>query len=105
MGLYRVPGHSELQGNRIADKLARDGSVPTFVGLDPSLGVSRQKIRRKIKRWMDNQHLVRWRGLGSTQRQARGLILGPSLVIKTRLLSSDRVQSRVEGCYWSAYWT
>jgi len=91
MGLYWVPGQYELQGNKIADKLARDGSVPKFVGLDPSLGVSRQNIRIKIKRWMDNQHLARWRGLGSTQRQARGLISGPSLGTKTRLLSSDRI--------------
>ena len=59
------------------------------------MGVSRQNIRRKIKRWMDNQYLARWRGLGSTQRQARGLISGPSLGTKTRLLSSDRIQSRV----------
>jgi hypothetical protein len=50
MGLYWV------RGNEIADKLARGGSVQKFVGPEPSLGVSRQSIRRKIRYWLDNQH-------------------------------------------------
>jgi len=70
VGLYLVLGHSGVRGNEIANKLARDVSVPKFVGPEPSLGVSRQNIRREIKHWMDNQHLARWRDLGSTQRQA-----------------------------------
>jgi hypothetical protein len=59
------------------------------------LGVLRQNIRRKIKCWMDNQHLVMWRGPGSTQRQARELISGPDLATRARLLSFSRAQSRV----------
>jgi len=50
MGLYWV------RGNEIADKLARGGSVQKCVGPEPSLGVSRQSIRRKIRHWLDNQH-------------------------------------------------
>ena len=51
MGLYRVPGHAGIKriGNKITDKLAIDGSVQRFVGPEPSLGVSIQDIRRKIK--------------------------------------------------------
>jgi hypothetical protein len=41
-----------------------------------------------------NQHWVWWRGLGDTQRQARGLILGPFLGAKARFLSFNRTQSR-----------
>ena len=95
MGLYWVPGHAGLRGNGIVHKLLRNGSVQMFVGLEPSLGVSRQNIRRKIKSWMDNQHLVLWHGPCSTQRQARELISGPILTTKTRLLSFNRTQSRV----------
>ena len=58
VGLYWVLGHAGVQGNEISDKLIRDGSVQKFVGPMPSLGVSRQNIRRKIKRWMDNEHFT-----------------------------------------------
>jgi hypothetical protein len=42
------------------NNLARDGSVHKFVGPEPSLGVSRQNIGRKIELWKNNKHLVRW---------------------------------------------
>jgi hypothetical protein len=47
------------------------------------------------QRWMDNQHLVLWRGPCRTQRQTRELISGPSLTTTARLLSFSRTQSRV----------
>jgi ribonuclease HI len=36
--LYWVPGHAGVRGNKIADKLARSGSVQRFVGPEPFLG-------------------------------------------------------------------
>jgi hypothetical protein len=53
------------------------------------------KIKMRMKRWVDNQHLAMWCGPSSIQRQARKLILGPSPTIKTRLLSFRRTHSRV----------
>jgi hypothetical protein len=90
-----LPGHVGVGGNEIAGKLATDGSFQKFVGPEPSLGVSRQNIKNKIKRWVDNQHLAMWCCPNSTQRQARKLISGPSPTSKTRLLSFNRTQSRV----------
>jgi hypothetical protein len=95
VGLYWVPGHAGVRGNEIADRLARNGSVQRFVGPEPYLGVSRQTIRRKMKRWMEKQHLALWGGLCSTQRQARELICGPNLATGARVLSFNRTQSRV----------
>jgi len=66
-----------------------------LLNLSSTWGVSRQNVRRKIRRWLNNQHWERWRGLGSTQRQAQELILDPSLGAKTRLLPFNRTQSRV----------
>jgi ribonuclease HI len=77
--LYWIPGHAGVRGNEIADRLARSGSGQRFIGPEPFLGVSRQNIRRKMKRWIKNQHLALWRGPCSTQRQARELISGPNL--------------------------
>ena len=68
VGLYWVPEHAGVQGNKIADKLARDGSVQKFVGPEPSLGVTRQNIRRKIRCWLVSQYCARWQSLGNTQR-------------------------------------
>jgi hypothetical protein len=67
VGLFSVLEHTGVQGNEIADELARDGSALKFVGPEPALVVSRQGIRR-IRRWLVNQHWVWWRGLGNTQR-------------------------------------
>jgi len=94
VGLYWVPGHVGVRGNEIADKLARDGSVQRLVGPEPFLGVSRQNIRRKMKRWMEKQHLVLRCGPCGTQRQARELMSGPDLATKAQLLSFNRTQSR-----------
>ena len=94
-GLYWVPGRAGIRGEKIAGKPATCGSIQKFVGPEPSLGVSRQNIKNKIKRWVDNQHLTMWRVPGGTQRQAQKLISGPSPTSKTRLLSLNRAQSRV----------
>ena len=95
MGLYWVPGHDGVRGNKIADKLARGGSVQHFVGPEPFFGVSRQNIRRKMKRWIEKQHLALWRDPCNAQRQAQELISGPDLATRARLLSFIRTQSRV----------
>jgi hypothetical protein len=95
LGLYRVPGHAGVRGIEIADKLTRDGSVQRFVGPEPFLGVSGQNIRRKMKRWLENQLLVLWPGPCSTLRQAGELMSGPDLASRAQLLSLNRTQSRV----------
>jgi hypothetical protein len=84
VGLYWVPGHVGVRGNKIVDELARSGSVQRFVGPEPFLGVSRQNIRRKMKRWMEKQHLALWLGPCSTQRQAGEFISGPNLATRYR---------------------
>jgi hypothetical protein len=52
-------------------------------------------LRNKIIRWLGNQHRRRWKDLGNAQRQARELISGPCRGTKVRILSFNRIQSRV----------
>jgi hypothetical protein len=99
-GIIRaVFGTRKLNSN----KLITDSTVQKYVGPEPTLGVSRENIRRKIKSWIDNQHMAMWWGLISTQTHAQKLIWGTSLTAKTRLLSLNKTQSK--SCYWHAYWT
>jgi hypothetical protein len=83
-----------VRGNEIADKLASSGSGQRFLGPEPALGVSRQDVQTRLGRWLVNQHWARWRSLGDTPRQARELILGPSLGAKAKFLSFNRTQPR-----------
>ena len=84
-----------MRENEITDKLARDGSVQQFVGPEPFLGVSRQNIRKKMKHWMEKQHLVLWHDPCKTQRQAQEFISGPDLATRARLLSFNSTRSRI----------
>jgi len=95
VGLYWVPGHAGVRGNEIAIELARCGSALGFLEPEPAMGVSRQDIRKRLSRWLINQHWASWRDLGNTQRQARGLILGLSPGTEVKFVSFNKTQSRV----------
>jgi ribonuclease HI len=60
--MYWVSGHAGVQGNEIANRLAKDGFVQKSVGPELSLGVSTKNIKKKINHLADNQHLAMWRG-------------------------------------------
>jgi hypothetical protein len=94
VGLYWVPGRAGVRGNEIVDERTRDGSALKFVEPELALRVSRQDIRRRIRRRSVNQYWVWWRGLGNTQREARELISGPCVGAKARVLYFNRTKSR-----------
>ena len=94
VGPFWVSRHPGICGNETANELTREGSVHQFVGMEPAMGVSRQKVKKKITCWLGNQHTAKQEGLTSTQRQARELISGPSPTAKTRLLFFNRIQSK-----------
>jgi len=60
-----------------AGGLAREGTVHQIVRPEPVVEVCRQITRRNTKRRIGNRHMALWRGLASSQRRDRELILGP----------------------------
>jgi hypothetical protein len=44
-----VPGHIVINGNEIADELARQGSLQPCVGHEPTFGISAQIAREVIR--------------------------------------------------------
>jgi len=93
--LVWAPGHSVISGNEITNVLTREGSACQFLGTVPTLGNSRQNITQMTKGWLFNQQMTVLYGLTSTQRRAQEMILGHSFAVKARLLSFNRMQSRV----------
>ena len=63
VGLYWVPGHAGVRGNKMADELANHGSALGFLGPEPALGVCRRDIQKKLSRWLVNQHWAIWGAL------------------------------------------
>ena len=96
VGLFWVPGHTEIRGKEIADGLAIGGTAPRFLGPEPALGVSRRDLQKSLGRWLANQHGAQWRGLGDTQKQAREFISGRSLGTRAKFMTFNRIQSREE---------
>ena len=41
------------------------------------------EYKKKIKHWIDNQHMAMWQGLNSTQKHTLKLISGPSPTANT----------------------
>jgi len=54
--------------------------------------IARQIIIQRIKGWLFKQHIMLQQGFTSTEGQVGELILDPSHITKTRLLSSNGVQ-------------
>jgi len=48
---------------------------------------------KRLGRWLVNQHGTQWHGLGDTQRQARELILGPSLGTRAKFFTFNRTHN------------
>jgi len=52
-------------------------------------------ISHRLGRWLVNRHGAQWRGLGDTQRQDWEFISGPRLGTGAKLMTFNRIQSRV----------
>ena len=70
-----MPGHSGIQGNEVADKLARIGSSTPFTGPEPAIGISSNLIRNTVFDIFRKKQYLNWLS-SKGQRQAKELNQG-----------------------------
>ena len=75
--LIWVLGHMGIDGNEMADQLARQGSSHPFIGPYPALGISAKIAREVIRGWTNRKHIEYWQSIYG-QRQAKGFLKRPS---------------------------
>jgi ribonuclease HI len=89
--LVWIPGHSGIQGNIEADRLARIGSSNTFVGPEPCLGIDRKHFRERTDVWAYEKHKAHWLNLSSCVT-SKLYFLHPNKDVNKYLLSLERQQ-------------
>ena len=59
--LIHYIGHSDIVGNKEADKLAKQAAAAEYVGPEPALGFSTIAVRSKVLwQWAHNEHNKHW---------------------------------------------
>jgi hypothetical protein len=83
-----------IDGNEIADQLARQGSSHPLIGPEPALGVSAKVVRVVIRDWTSRKHEEHWQSIRG-QRHAKGFLKMPSARKAGELLNLSRNQLRI----------
>jgi ribonuclease HI len=56
--LIWVPGYMGIDGNEMADQVAKSGSSHQFIGPEPALGISAKTAREVIREWTNRKHRI-----------------------------------------------
>jgi hypothetical protein len=55
-----VPGVAGIDGNAMADQLAKLGSEQSFIRLEPVFGISMAVAKKAVKDWTITDHRKHW---------------------------------------------
>jgi hypothetical protein len=59
-----------IDGNKMTDQLAREGSSRPFIGPEPALGISAKIARELIMEWTNRKHAEYWKSIHGQRLRA-----------------------------------
>jgi hypothetical protein len=81
-----VSGHIRIDGNEMADEVARQGSSHPLIGPEPALGISAKVAKEVIRDWTNRKHKEYWQSIRG-QTHAKGFLERPSDIKAGELLN------------------
>jgi hypothetical protein len=92
--LIWVPGHSDVEGNEKANKLAKLGTDEPSLSPEPFCKITKKTARRAIDLWAQSKGRMAWKHTPG-QRHAKKMIKKSSNKLTSGLLILSRNQMRL----------